>query len=108
MRTLPDDWGFTRLAGNMRVRELRQELAISRAVFARFLGVSEATIARWESSDTTSEPRGLSAVLLHCLADACRHRPPREVARIVRSCAVDHRAALRELLCAADVPPGQR
>lgn len=89
-------------------RELRETLGLSRAVFARFLGVSEATIARWESEDATSEPRGLSAVLLHCMADACRNRPAAEVARIVRSCGIDHRAALKELLEAANAPSSRR
>ena len=83
------------------VRELRERLGLSRADLARFLGVSEATVVRWESDASVTEPRGLPAVLLRALADAASQRPPREVARTVRSCGLDHRAALKTLLAAA-------
>lgn len=92
----------------MNVSELREKLGVSRAVLARFLGVSEATVARWESDAKASEPRGLAAVLVRCVADACEYRTPREIARIVRSCSVDHRAALKQLLEAAGSPTGRR
>ena len=82
----------------MEVRKLRGQLGVSRAVLARFLGVSEATITRWESGGAISEPRGLSAVLIRCLADASANASPEEVARVVHSCTVDHRAALMQLL----------
>jgi DNA-binding transcriptional regulator YiaG len=83
------------------ILELRQRLRLSRAEFARFLGVSEATIVRWESNDTVSEPRGLQAVLLRVISDAAAQHGPQQVARTVRSCGVDHRAALKTLLSAA-------
>lgn len=86
---------------SVNVGKLRGRLGVSRAVLARFLGVSEATITRWESDAATSEPRGLSAVLLGSIADACDNQSPGEVARILRSCSVDHRAALQLLLSAA-------
>jgi transcriptional regulator with XRE-family HTH domain len=88
----------------MRVRRLRDELGLSRGELARFLGVSEATVTRWESSDAPSEPKGLSAVLLRCMLDALMRHSPRDVARIVRSCGVDHRAALQDLLRAGETP----
>ncbi len=85
-----------------RTRALRNSLGLSRSEVARFLGVSEATITRWESDEGHSEPKGLSAVLLRCLEDAAARHAPRDVARIVRSCGVDHRSALKALLRAAD------
>jgi DNA-binding transcriptional regulator YiaG len=47
------------------VRALRKMLGLSRSEFGRFLGVSEATIVRWESDDAVTEPKG-SAVESHC------------------------------------------
>jgi transcriptional regulator with XRE-family HTH domain len=83
------------------VRSLRKLLGLSRAEFSRFLGVSEATIVRWESRDAVTEPKGLQAVLLKAISDAALNRPPRDVARLVRSCGFDHRNALQQLLAAA-------
>jgi DNA-binding XRE family transcriptional regulator len=83
------------------VRSLRHDLALSRSDFSRFLGVSEATVVRWESNDPVSEPRGLPAVLLHAIADALARHPTHDVARVVRSCGVNHRSALQQLLAAA-------
>ena len=80
---------------------LRRELGLSRSDYARFLGVSDATIVRWEAKDPCSEPKGLQAVLLHAIADALDTHPPREIARVVRSCGVDHHSALQQLLAAA-------
>lgn len=83
------------------VRALRKMLGLSRSEFGRFLGVSEATIVRWESDEAVTEPKGLQAVLLRAIADAASNRSPRDVARLVRSCGMDHRSALQELLAAA-------
>ena len=83
------------------VREMRKTLGLSRSELSRFLGVSEATIVRWESSDAVSEPRGLQAVLLRAMADAASRQPPPTVARTVRQCGLDHREALKTLLAAA-------
>ena len=83
------------------ILELRRRLGLSRCELARFLGVSEATVVRWEHQATVSEPRGVQAVLLRALADAAVQRPLPELARSVRSCGVDHRAALQTLLEAA-------
>jgi DNA-binding transcriptional regulator YiaG len=80
---------------------LRKTLGLSRCEFSRFLGVSEATIVRWESNEAVSEPKGIQAVLLRAMNDAVAHHSPREVARLVRSCGLDHRAALQSLLAAA-------
>ena len=80
---------------------LRKRLGLSRAELARFLGVSEATVVRWESDEAVSEPKGLQAVLLRVLADAAGSHAPREIARTVRSCGLDHREALKSLLAAA-------
>ncbi len=83
------------------VRRLRRELRVSRAEFSRFLGVSEATVVRWESDSFATEPRGVQAVLIQALLDAAVHHPSDLVARLVRLCELDHRAALRGLLEAA-------
>ena len=88
------------------VRQLRAALRLSRAELARFLGVSGPTVVRWESQRSMTEPRGLQAVLLRVLADAAAVKPRQEVARIVRSCDVDHRHALRTLLAARREPSG--
>lgn len=83
------------------IHELRRRLKLSRAELARFLGVSEATVVRWESDHGISEPRGLQAVLLKVLADAAARQEPRDIARTVRSCGLDHREALKTLLAVA-------
>lgn len=83
------------------VRMLRFRLRLSRSELSRFLGVSEATVVRWESDSTVTEPKGLQAVLLRALEDASRERGFSDVARVVRSSGADHRSALRELLAVA-------
>lgn len=83
------------------VRTLRKALGLSRSELSRFLGVSDATIVRWESNQPVSEPHGLQAVLLRAIGDAMTQQSAREVARVVRSCGLDHRAALQSLLSAA-------
>jgi DNA-binding transcriptional regulator YiaG len=83
------------------VHTLRKMLGVSRSEFARFLGVSEATVVRWESKERVTEPKGLQAVLLRAIADATTIHTPKEIARVVRSCGLDHRTALEQLLVAA-------
>lgn len=87
------------------LRRIRGALGLSRVEFSRFLSVSEATIARWESDDHSSEPKGLHALLLELVVDASHARPPEEVARLVRSCGLDYRRALSTLFNAAADPP---
>ena len=83
------------------VRGMREALGLSRSELARFLGVSEATVVRWESSEAVSEPRGLQAVLLQAIHDAATAQPAIAVARTVRQCGMNHREALKTLLAAA-------
>jgi transcriptional regulator with XRE-family HTH domain len=83
------------------VLTLRKSLRLSRAEFARFLGVSEATVVRWESKDSVTEPKGLQAVLLRAIADAAASHSPEEIMRLVRSSGLDHRSALERLLAAS-------
>ena len=83
------------------VLALRKSLRLSRAEFARFLGVSEATVVRWESKDSITEPKGLQAVLLRAIADAVAAHSAEEITRLVRSSGLDHRSALQRLLSAA-------
>lgn len=82
------------------IRRLRNTLGLSRTELARFLGVSEATVVRWESDESATEPKGLQAVLLNALSDALIAQPPADVARTVRGCSVNHREALQNLLAA--------
>jgi hypothetical protein len=70
---------------------------------ARFLGVSEATVVRWESDAAVTEPKGLQAVLLHTLDDAAKTHSCDQIGRLVRSCGVDHRVALLTLFDAVRV-----
>ena len=91
------------------IRYLRSVVGLSRPELARFLGVSEATIVRWEADAAVTEPRGLQSVLLRALFEAGAIHPREEIARIVRSCCVNHREAIRQLLLtAADQPGGSR
>jgi transcriptional regulator with XRE-family HTH domain len=80
------------------VGALRKQLRLSRSEFSRFLGVSEATIVRWELKDSVSEPKGLQAVLIRAIKDALATESPVDVARLIRGCSLDHRSALRRLL----------
>lgn len=82
----------------MKIRTMRTSLGLSRADLARFLGVSEATVIRWESDRTASEPRGLPAVLLKALHDASARLPKEHLARLVRSSDINHMTAIRDLL----------
>ena len=86
------------------VPTLRKHLKLSRSEFARFLGVSEATIVRWEVKESVTEPKGLQAVLIRAIADALKTQSPPDVARLIRASGLDHRSALRRLLAAADAP----
>lgn len=80
------------------IRGLRDVLGLSRAELARFLGVSEPTVVRWESNRRASEPRGLPAMLLSALAEAAREADGTHVKRLVCRCDLNHRAAVKALL----------
>jgi len=84
------------------VFQMRSGLGLSRAEFARFFGVSEATVVRWESDRGLAEPKGLQAVLLSAVSDAAKRHGGERVARVLRSCSLDHRKALRALLDLVD------
>ena len=71
---------------------------MSRAELACFLGVSDATVVRWEDDDATSEPKGLQAVVLDALGDAVDEHGPELVASLVRCGEREHRAALLRVL----------
>ena len=86
---------------DVQIGRLRHQLALSRSDLARFVGVSEATVVRWESSRDSAEPHGLQAVLLSAMADAAIGRPAHEVTRTVRLSGVSHSEAIITLLDAA-------
>jgi len=85
----------------MQIRELRTQLKLSRVELGRFLGVSEATVVRWESCPDVTEPKGLQAVLINELRQAIMKYDHDEVGRIVRLCGVNHAESLQRLLSLA-------
>jgi transcriptional regulator with XRE-family HTH domain len=56
-----------------RLRRLRTGLGLSQEALARLLGVSFATVNRWESDRQVSGPRGVVLVFLQALEAALRH-----------------------------------
>jgi transcriptional regulator with XRE-family HTH domain len=80
------------------IQAFRTKLGLSRSELSRFLGVSEATIVRWESSNAMSQPKGIQALLLATLSDAAQVESFDYVAQVVRHVGMDHRRALRTLL----------
>ena len=86
----------------IQIRLLRSRLKLSRPELARFLGVSEATTVRWEAESGVTAPKGLPALLLHALAELEQHYTSEEIAAIVRSSSVNHRASLKRLLDAVE------
>lgn len=60
---------------SVRLRRLRTRLGLSQEALARLLGVSFATVNRWESDAATSEPRGVVLILLQALEAAVRNDP---------------------------------
>lgn len=54
------------------LRRLRTRLGLSQEALARLLGVSFATVNRWESEAATSEPRGMILVVLQALQAGLR------------------------------------
>lgn len=83
---------------DMDIRALRGALGLSRSELARFLGVSEPTVIRWESNKRVSEPKGLPAVLLGALSEAATNADNSHVKRLVCRCDLNHRAAVKALL----------
>ena len=66
----------------MTSKQLRQELGMSRAEWARALAVTERTVMRWEDRDHA--PQGLPAALLTAIGDALAEAGPSLVARRLR------------------------
>lgn len=86
------------------ITELRSRLNLSRANLARFLGVAEMTIVRWENGSDSS-PRGLPLVVLQALDAACRLHGADAIGRLVKDSTADLGDALRRLL---DLAQGTR
>lgn len=70
------------------IRSLRESLSLSRPQLARFLGVSEVTIVRYEAPDG-SAPRGMTATLLAALRDAAARSGTTLTRRAVLAAEVD-------------------
>jgi DNA-binding XRE family transcriptional regulator len=64
------------------VAALRAELRLSRSMLARFVGVSDATVVRWERKG--AQPRGLVLLLLGTLARATAAAGAATTRRIVK------------------------
>jgi hypothetical protein len=61
---------------------LRERLRLPRSALSRFLGVSEASLGRWEKKGARG-PRGLTLLVLDQMSRASRHVGVGEVRRIV-------------------------
>lgn len=75
---------------------LRVSLRLSRAALARFLGVAEITILRWEQGTDTS-PKGLILTVLRTLQAARDVAGPEVTAALVHEGMTDQARALRKL-----------
>ena len=89
------------------IKQLREDLGLSRAALAAFLGVVEITVLRWENG-TGSTPHGLPMVVLQTLARAVEKVGREPVARLVRHGLHEHGEALRLLLTLAQEQPRRR
>lgn len=78
------------------ITRLRERLRLSRANLARFLGIAEMTVVRWENGSDSS-PRGLQLVVLQALDAAAGRHSADVVGRLVRDGAADLGEALRKL-----------
>jgi transcriptional regulator with XRE-family HTH domain len=78
------------------IAQLRDRLRLSRASLARFLGVAEMTVVRWENGSDSS-PRGLQLVVLQALDAATGRHGADVVGRLVKDGAADLGEALRKL-----------
>lgn len=79
-----------------KIAHLRERLRVSRAALARFLGVAEMTVVRWENG-TDSSPRGLQLVVLQALETACERHGAEVVGRLVKNGSADLGDALHTL-----------
>lgn len=86
---------------------LRDSLHLSRAILARFLGVAEITILRWEAGADTS-PRGLGLTVLTAIRSAAAEHGSSTVSRVIRDASVDHGRALKTLFDLAYTPSPKR
>lgn len=80
-----------------KIAQLRERLRLSRASLARFLGVSEMTVVRWENG-TDSSPRGLQLVVLQALESASERHGADTVGRLVKDSSADLGDAIHRLL----------
>lgn len=77
------------------ISALRSSLEISRALLAQFLGVSDMSVARWESGDAT--PGRLQLILIDAMQKAAE-RDAESVKALVDRLVVGHGEAIRRLL----------
>lgn len=78
----------------MKIQDIRKEIGISRLKFARFLGVSESSLVRWEKGTTT--PDGLPIVFINAL-DKILSDTVDEKAAVLRA------ARLQEIIAYAEI-----
>lgn len=76
--------------------QLRDRLHLSRASLARFLGVAEMTVVRWENGSDSS-PRGLQLAVLQALETADGLHGAEIVGRLVKNGSADLGDALHKL-----------
>jgi len=83
--------------------DLRARLNVSRPHLARFLGVSEGTVVRWEKESHT-EPEGLALLVLSALDEATQKVGISDVQWILTQSTYAHRMALSRLLTIVEGP----
>ena len=77
------------------IRELRELLRVSTAIFATFLGVNDSSIERWESGSYTPGP--MVVLLLKAIQKALKMSSVETVRELVSHGAQPN--AIRDLLC---------
>lgn len=87
------------------IQTLRSQLGLSRAALARFLGVTEMTVIRWEAGDQ-SAPRGLPLLILQTLQRASERTDSATLARLVAEGATEPGPAVQRLFTLV-YPPDQ-
>jgi len=89
------------------IATFRKALKLSRSDLARFLGVADVSLVRWEAPDGSS-PKGLPLLILQALATVRRNHPEYDLRRLVREGPANHADAIKTLLELASEPPAKR
>lgn len=85
------------------IYDLRTDIGVSQPALAHFLGVSTATIVRWEDEDDARQytAKGLQLVLLYALLSLAERESAPAAGDVVRTAQRDHTRALTALFTGA-------